>query len=197
MQQKHLLSVVVVATLVIAIVAIAQINIVSAEQDGEAGIGGEGGVGGVGGAGGGGGYGGGGGGGGLGFDRSGGALSAHAEFVYVLVQGNLYQYAAYDLTLVKKIDLSGNDKRIRFHGGRPGSRGGDGAAGENGNGGRGGDGGAGGGGYWGGVAGRDEDVAAYGEFVYVLQGKTLRKLYADGLKPMKVVTLDFDAVAGK
>jgi hypothetical protein len=125
---------------------------------------------------------------------AGGALSAFGDFVYVLEQGTLYQYAAYDLKLVKKSNLNGNGARNRIREGQAGGRGGDGAAGENGEGGRGGAGGAGGGrGYGGSASGRSEDVAAYGEFVYVLQGKSLRKLYADGLKPIKAVTLDFEA----
>jgi hypothetical protein len=35
-----------------------------------------------------------------------------------------------------------------------------------------------------------EGVAAYAEYVYVLQGGSLRKLTADGLATVKEVTLD-------
>ncbi len=181
MVQKQLLWVAVVGALVLALVSITQIDIVSAQQGGEGGVGGAGGAGGEG-----------------GFGGGGGALSAFGDFVYVLERGILYQYAAYDLKLVNKSDLSGKGAGNRIRGGRAGGRGGDGAPGADGNGGRGGDGGAGGsGGYGAGGFGRSEDVAAYGEFVYVLQGKTLRKLYANGLKPITIVTLDFDAKAGK
>lgn len=203
MRQKHVLCVV-VAALVLAMIAFSKTQLVSAQEGGEAGTeGAAGGGGGFGGAGGGGGFGGGGGyggGGGFGGGRAtgGGALSAYGEFVYVLEQGTLYQYAAYDLKLVKKSELNGDGARNRNRGGQAGGRGGDGAAGADGEGGRGGAGGAGGGGgYGGGAAGRSEDVAAHGEFVYVLQGKSLRKLSADGLKPVKTVTLDFNAPVGK
>jgi hypothetical protein len=196
MRQKHYLCVA-IALLVLAMIAITTTDIVSAEQGGAAGIGGGGGVGGAGGGGGFGGGGGYGGGGGFGGGAvTGGALSAFGDFVYVLAQGTLYQYAAYDLKLVKKSNLNGNGAANRAGAGQAGGRGGDGAAGENGEGGRGGAGGAAGGGGNGGSAiGRSEDVAAYGEFVYVLQGKSLRKLYANGLKPIKVVALDFEATA--
>jgi hypothetical protein len=177
MRRRQVLWVAVVAASIVAIVSIAQISF-SAQPGGEAGVGGGGG------AGGGGGFNGG----------SDGALSAHGDYVYVLQQGSLYQYAAYGLRLVKKSDLGGNVAMNRGRRGQAGARGADGAPGEAGVGGRGGEGGAGGGSDYGGVAtGRSEDVAAFGEFVYVLQGKTLRKLYADGLKPIKVVTLDFGA----
>jgi hypothetical protein len=183
---------VVAAILIVAIVAFAKTDIVSAQQGGETGVEGSGSGGGFGGAG------GGGGGGGFGGGVAGGALSAYGEFVYVLQRGTLYQYAAYDLKLVKKSDLNRNAATNRGREGQAGGRGGDGAAGEDGEGGRGGAGGAGGrGGYGGGAVGRSEDVAAYGEFVYVLQGRSLRKLNADGLKPIKVVTLDFEAPARK
>jgi hypothetical protein len=185
MRQRQVLWIAVVAASTVAIISIAQIRFVSAQQAGEAGGGGVGGAGGAGG-----------GGGGFNGGSGSGALAAYGDYVYVLHQGSLYQYAAYDLTLVKKSDLSGNVAKNRVRRGQAGSRGGDGGPGGEGGGGRGGDGGAGGGSDYGaGVLGRSEDVAAYGEFVYVLQGKTLRKLYADGLKPMKVVTLDFDAKA--
>jgi len=192
MYQKKLLWIAVVAASALAIISIAQIDRVSAQQSGEAGVGGPGGIGGAGGAGGAGGTGGG----GSGFDTGGsnGALAAHGDFVYVLAHGNLYQYAAYDLTLVKKSDLSGKGARNRFHRGQAGGRGADGEPGVGG--GRGGAGGGGGSEFDGGAFGWSEDVAAYGEFVYVLQGKTLRKLYANGLKPMKMVTLEFDAKVG-
>jgi hypothetical protein len=178
MRKRQVLWVAIIAAAAVAIISIAQIRIVSAEQGGEAGVGGGGGIGGVGGAGGaggGGGYNGG----------SGGALSAYGDHVYVLQQGSLYQFAAYDLKLVKKSDLGGNAAMNRGRRGQAGGRGGPGGEG----------GGQGGGGGGGGALGRSEDVAAFGEFVYVLQGKTLRKLYADGLKPMKVVKLDFDVKA--
>ncbi len=190
MHQKQFLWVAVVAASVLAIISFTQIDIVSAQQGGEAGIGGAGGAGGAGG-------GGGGSGGEVGI--SSGALAAHGDFVYVLAHGNLYQYAAYDLTLVKKSDLSGSGEKNRIRGAQEGGRGGAGGPGGGGDGGPGGGGGrggeGGGGGFGGGGFGRSEDVAAYGEFVYVLQGKTLRKLYADGLKPIKKVTLDFDVKA--
>lgn len=48
-------------------------------------------------------------------------------------------------------------------------------------------------GFGGGGFGHSEDVAAYGEYVYVLQGNTLHKLAADGLTSEKMVTLAFDA----
>jgi hypothetical protein len=187
MRRKQVLWGAVVAASTVAIVSIAQIRFVSAQQGGEAGIGGVGGGGGAGGAG---------GGGGGGFN-GGGALSAYGDYVYVLQQGSLYQFAAYDLRLVKKSDLGGNAAMNRGRRGQAGARGGDGGPGEAGGvGGRGGEGGTGGGSDYGeGASGRSEDVAAFGEFVYVLQGTTLRKLYADGLKPMKVVTLDFEAKA--
>jgi hypothetical protein len=183
MRRKQVLWGAVVAASTVAIIAMAQIRFVSAQQSGEAGVGGVGGAGGAGG----------GGGGGFNGGSGGGALSAYGDYVYVLQQGSLYQFAAYDLRLVKKSDLGGNAAINRGRRGQAGARGGDGAPGEAGGvGGRGGDGGAGGGFDYGeGASGRSEDVAAFGEFVYVLQGKTLRKLYADGLKPMKVVTLDF------
>jgi hypothetical protein len=180
MRKRQVLWLAIVAASTVAIISIAQIRFVSAQQGGEAGVGGVGGAGGAGGAGGGG----------------GGALSAYGDYVYVLQQGSLYQYAAYDLKLVKKSDLGRNVATNRGRRGQAGARGGDGGPGGEGGGGRGGDGGAGGDSdYGGGALGRSEDIAAFGEFVYVLQGKTLRKLYADGLKPMKVVALDFDARA--
>jgi hypothetical protein len=189
MRRKRFLLVVGFAALALVVVSMNRTGIVSAEESNEVGVGGAGGAGGAGG---------GGGGGGGGFGEAGGALSAFGDFVYVLEQGNLYQYAAYDLTLVKRTDLSGQGAPNRV-GGRQGvGRRGDGAAGEDGDGDRGGAGGAGGqGGFGGGGAGRSEDVAAHGEYVYVLQGKTLRKLYANGLKQVKVVTLDFDAKPAK
>ena len=182
MRQKHYLCVAAVL-LTLAMIAITTTNIVSAEQAGAAGVGGAGGYGGGGGAGGIGGYGGGG-----GRPVAGGALSAFGDYVYVLDRGTLYQYAAYDLKLVKKSNLNGNGAGNRGRAGQVGGRGGDGAAGENGAAGRGGAGGAGGS-----TMGRSEDVAAYGEFVYVLEGESLRKLYANGLKPIKAVTLNFEA----
>lgn len=195
MRSKQFLWVAVVAASALSIAAITQIDRVSAQESGEAGVAGGGGFGS---GGGGGGFGGGGGsGGGSGFMRSSGngALTAYGEFVYVLAHGNLYQYAAYDLALVKKFDLSGNGDNNRIRRGGAGGGGGPGGEGEGSPGGAGGAGGAGGG--FGGGLGRAEDVAAYGDFVYVLQGKTLRKLYANGLKPAKMVTLEFDVRAGK
>ena len=190
MRRKQILWGAVVAASTVAIISIAQIRFVSAQQGGEAGIGGVGGAGGPGGAG-------GGGGGGFNGGSGGGALFAYGDYVYVLQQGSLYQFAAYDLRLVKKSDLGGNAAMNRGRRGQAGARGGDGGTGEAGGvGGRGGEGGAGGGFDYGeGASARSEDVAAFGEFVYVLQGKTLRKLYVDGLKPMKVVALDFEAKA--
>ena len=202
MRQKQYLGVV-IAALGLAMIAFTKSPLVSAQEGGDAGTeGAAGGGGGFGGAGGGGGFGGGGGyggGGGIGGGRAtgSGALSAYGEFVYVLEQGTLYQFAAYDLKLVNKSELNDNGAKNRNRGGQAGGRGGDGAAGADGEGGRGGAGGAGGGGGYGGGAGRSEDVAAYGEYVYVLEGKSLRKLSADGLKPVKTVTLDFNAAVGK
>jgi hypothetical protein len=183
MRHKPFLWVAIVAASTIATVLMTQMNFVSAQQGGEAGIGGAGGTGGAGGAG---------GGGGGSFDDGGGSIAAHGDFVYVLRRGNLYQYAAYDLRLIKKSDLNGNGASNRGRRGQAGGRGGDGAPGGDADGGRGGAGGAGGFGFGDGAFGSSEAVAAYGEFVYVLQGTTLRKLYADGLKPMKKVPLDFD-----
>ena len=86
------------------------------------------------------------------------------------------------MKLAKKSELNDNRPRNRNRGGQASGRGGDGPAGADGEGGRGGAGGAGGGGGYGGGAGRSEDVAAYGEYVYVLQGKTLSASWRPTLK---------------
>jgi hypothetical protein len=185
MNQRQLLWFAILAVATLAVIAMARVNVVSAQQASDAGFGGSGG------AGGGAGRGGGGGGGGFGaWNRSGGG-AAYGEYVYVLQQGTLYQYAAYDLTLVKKIKLKGTGAKNRIgrlgggFGGGGGRRGGDGGEGEV-------------GGHGGGFGliedggGPSEAVAAYGEYVYVLQGATLHKLAADGLASVKKVALDAD-----
>jgi hypothetical protein len=188
MSQKQFLGIAVLAVATLSAISLAKVDVVSAQEAGEAGFGGAGGAGGAGG--------GGGGGGGLSGWNSGGAVAAHGEHVYVLHQGRLYQYAAYDLSLLKKTNASDanpksrNGRREALNQGRGGIGGGGGGRG--GDGGRGGSGGGGGFGFGGGF-GRSEDVAAYGEYVYLLQGNTLLKLAADGLTSEKMVTLDLDA----
>ncbi len=189
MSQKQFLGIAVLAVATLSAISLAKVDVVSAQEAGEAGFGGAGGAGGSGG--------GGGGGGGLSGWNTGGAVAAHGEYVYVLHQGMLYQYAAYDLSLIKKTNSiepnlkRRNRRREALNQGR-GGIGGEGG-GRGGDGGRGGSGGYGGGFGFGGGFGRSEDVAAYGEYVYVLQGNTLLKLTADGLTSEKMVTLDLDA----
>ena len=203
MRHKMTMWVAVLVAISLAVIASSRVEIATAQESGEsadggaAGGGGSGGAGGFGGGGGTGGAGGYGGGGGGGFSMGGGgALAAFGEYVYVLHQGSLYQFAAYDLKLVKKMDnvsADDNKNRARRNRGRNSVAGGAGAAGGDGGGaegGAGGSGGQGGGFAYSGSFGQSDDVAAYGEFVYVLQGTTLRKLAADGLKPVKVVTLN-------
>jgi hypothetical protein len=127
MNQKRLLCVAVFAVATLAVLAIARVNVVHAQTGGEAGYGGTGGGGGNGGYGGGGGNGYGGGGGGGGFGSGSGGIAAYGDYVYVLQQETLYQYAAYDLAFVKKIDLraaGGKNRIVRLGGG--GGRGGEG-----------------------------------------------------------------------
>jgi hypothetical protein len=194
MSLKQFLGIAVLAVATLSAISLAKVDVVSAQEAGEADRGGAGGAGG-GGAGGAGG--GGGGGGGLGGWNSGGAVAAHGEYVYVLHQGMLYQYAAYDLSFIKKTNSiaanpkSRNGRREALNQGR-GGIGGEGG-GRGGEGGRGGSGGYGGGFGFGGGFDRSEDVATYGEYVYVLQGNTLHKLAAEGLTSEKMVTLAFDA----
>lgn len=139
------------------------------QQGGGGGFGGEGGVGGAGGAG-----------GGYGGFSAGGAIASFGEYVYVLRQDTLYQFAAYDLTLVKKVNL---DRAARNRGGDRRRGGAGGAAGQGGAGGRGGDGG--------GSSPGTGSVTAHGDYVYVLRDATVTKFVAKGLKLDKTVTLDF------
>ena len=108
-------------------------------------------------------------------------------------QETLYKFAAYDLALVKKIDLKGaggKNRMVQLGGGA-----GHGGTGQRGEGSQGGAGGEGGFGIMD-SSGSAEGVAAYGEYVYVLQGGTLRKLTADDLASVKQVTLDAARKAG-
>jgi hypothetical protein len=94
--------------------------------------------------------------------------------------GNMFTCSEYDLSLVKKIEIRNVGKKQLS---RRGGRGGAGGRGE-----EGGQGGAGGqGGGFGG--GSSESVAAFGNYVYVLQDATLHKLAAKGLKPERAVEL--------
>jgi hypothetical protein len=110
----------------------------------------------------------------------GGSVAASGDYVYVVRKGNLYQYAAYDLTLIKRVAINGNRRVNRRGEAGAGGAGGSGAGG----GGAGGQGGAGGG-----AMGYREDVAAAGDFVYVLQGDRIHKFYAEGLTKVKAVKL--------
>jgi hypothetical protein len=211
MSHKERLRLALFIIIVLAVGAFAWVEIVTAQQGGDGGYGGaggageggfsptgtgsyggSGGLGGSGGAGGGGGIGGaGGGGGGILAPATGSTLAALGDYVYVLRQSQLYQYAAYDLALVKKInvrDAAAKNRKGR-HANLEGGRGGEGAGGANG-----GQGGA--GGFGGGfdfmASGPSEDVAAFGDFVYVLQGDKLHKLAAGGLTSIKTKTLKFD-----
>jgi hypothetical protein len=212
MHRRHLSRFAVFALALLAISSLVWVQHATAQRESQdlfGDAGGVGGSGGVGGAGGGGGYGGGGGSGGQGGAGGGGgggffsapssgSVSAHGEYVYVLNQGRLYQYAAYDLKLVKKINVSdaANKKRNRrareLTGAEAGAGGRGGAGGAGGQPGAPGAPGSGGGfAFMEGFASAGEDVAAFGEFVYVLQGNKLHKLEADGLKAVKSVTLKF------
>jgi len=210
MRHKTALWVAIFVAVSLAVIASLRVEVVSAKESGESsegvagggggagGAGGFGGGGGAGGPGGAGGYGGSGGAGGGGMSRGGGgSVAAFGEYVYVLHQGTLYQFAAHDLKLVKKVDDLSADEPIaqprRARGRNPvavssgagGSGGADGAAG--------GAGGIGGqGGRFGSATGllQGDDLAAYGEYVYLLQGTTLHKLAAGELKTLKVVTLN-------
>jgi hypothetical protein len=161
---------------------------ITAQEAGESGSAGA--AGGFGGGGGGGGAGGfGGGGGGFGGLVASGGIAAHGEFVFIIRDGTLFKFAAYDLKLINKMRLD----QIQQAGRRAGAR--DAAAGRGGQGGAGGAAGQGGaGGFGGGFggAGHREDVAAYGDFVYVLRGDQLHKLTADGLKSEKTVKLNWN-----
>ena len=199
MNQKQLMWIAALVALSLVVISVARVNVAYAQRGGEGGYGeaggsgGRGGYGGGGGIGGGGGYGGeggrggGGGGGGGGGNVTGGSsggIAAFGEYVYVLHQGTLYQYAAYDLAFIKKTDLKGaggKNRIVRLGGGS----------------GRGGAGGEGGGfGFVEGGGGAAEGVAAYGEYVYVLQGDVLQKLAAADLAPVKQATLEWDRKAG-
>jgi hypothetical protein len=209
MRHKTALWVAVLVAVSLAVIVSSRVETVSAKESGESsegiaggsggagGAGGFGGGGGAGGPGGAGGYGGSGGAGGGMSMGGGGSVAAFGEYVYVLHQGALYQFSAHDLKLVKKMDDLGADEPVaqprRARGRNPvaviGGAGGNGGA----------DGAAGGAGGSGGQVGgfafatgmlQGDDVAAYGEFVYVLQGTTLRKLAAGELKTLKVVTLN-------
>jgi hypothetical protein len=171
MKRNILRCVVVCIVTALAVTTVDRIDRAFAQQPGGGGgFGGEGGVGGAGGAG--------GAGGGYGGLTAGGAIASFGEYVYVLRQETLYQFAAYDLTLVKKVNL---DRAARKRGGGRGGAGG--AAGQGGAGGRGGDGG-------GGSPGTGS-VTAHGDYVYVLRDATVYKFVAKGLKMDKTVTLDF------
>jgi hypothetical protein len=112
-------------------------------------------------------------------------MAAYGEFVFVVRDDTLFKFAAYDLKLLKKMRLD----QILQGDHRAGARGA--AAGRGGQGGAGGKLGQGGAGGFGGV-GHMEDVAAYGDFVYVLRGDELHKLTADGLKSEKTVKLNWN-----
>ena len=197
MHQKPILWIAFIGVLTLAVLSISRVEIVSAQQAGEAGIGGADGAGGAGGAG---------GGGGFAPSSTTGALAAYGEYVYVLQQDRLYKFSAYDLALVKKINLGGVEQTKQRRGrqamkqnaralnGGGGGRGGDGGEGD---GGQGGAGGAGGGaGYSAFDLSRSDAVAAFGEFVFVLQGDKLHKLAANTLKSVKIITIDFSEEAG-
>lgn len=160
MKRNILRCVVVCIATALAVATVDRLDHAFAQQAGEAGgFGGAGGVGGAGGAG--------GAGGGYGGFSAGGAIASFGEYVYVLRQETLYQFAAYDLTLVKKVNL---DRAARKRGGRGGA------------GGRGGDGGG---------SSATGSVTAHGDYVYVLRDGTVTKFVAKSLKMDKTVTLDF------
>lgn len=177
MNQKPILSFAILAVAALAVSSINWVNIVTAQQAGDGGFGGAGAAGG------------GGGGGGIGGSSGSASVAAYGEFVYALRQGTLYQYAAYDLGLIKKIKLRETTAKNRMTR-RAGGFGGGGGGGD---GGQGGNAGFGGGfGFMEAGGAPSDGVAAFGEFVYVLQGTTLHKLAADGLTSVKTVTLRFE-----
>ena len=180
MNKKHLLAAVLLTVTSLGIAGINRDRMAAAQEAGEAGAGGIGGAGGRGGIGGAGGSGGGSGGFAAG---EGGGVAAHGEYVYVLRNSVLYQYAAYDLKFVKKISLNASRAEGRSaRGGRGGRGGRDGDAGQDGE-----------DGQPGGASFRTRSgggVAAYGDFVYVLQGSQLRKFSVDDLAPVKAVKVE-------
>ena len=166
MTRSILRCVIVGVVTALAVVSVNRIDHALAQQQG--GGGGFGGVGGAGGAG-----------GGYGGLATGGAIASFGEYVYVLRQETLYQFAAYDLTLVKKVNL---ERAVQN---RRASRGGQGGeAGQGGNGGRGGDGG-------GASLPSSGSVTAHGDYVFVLRDAKMYKIVAKGLKMDKAVILNF------
>ena len=117
---------------------------------------------------------------------AGGGITAYGEYVYVVKQGTLYKFTAYDLTLIKKTELS---KVLRAQRTRRSGNGTNGQSGIDGDGGAGGRGGDAGTLDAEGAISRSEDVAAFGEYVYILSGNTVHKLVSEDLQVVKSVQL--------